>query len=171
MKKLSSVLCIVMCFPVLGAEDTDYARTLKDQGYKYCASAINNAADFLTEKDAGIQSLWNQDDANNHMGLFIASKRYRDANSILVLSGQRTTLGGCDVSFTLTIGTDKSCTSVRETSFKVWKFHGEIQGLPIYNDPTTNNVQVLLQPLGSGCIINKIGILFFEKSDLKEVNK
>ena len=153
----------------MGDDDTDFAKVLREKGHKHCSSSINTAANFLTEKDASTQSLWNQDDANNHMGLFIASKRYSDVNSLLVLSAQRTTLGGCDVSFKLTFGADKSCASVRETTFKDWKFYGEIQGLPIYKDPTTDNIQTVLQPLGSGCIVNKMGVLFFAKGDLKDV--
>lgn len=148
------------------ADETDYAMTLKAQGYKYCNSAINKAANWLVDQDAGTVAQWKEGDADRHMGVLIATRRYANGNTLLHLSAMRASDGGCDVSFSLVVPVEKSCTGLRETTFRDWKFFGDVQGIPLYDDPTTNSISVALQPIGTMCIVNKMGMLFYGKDEL-----
>ena len=42
---------------------------------------------------------------------------------------------------------------------------------PILSDPNANNVQVAIQPLGPGCVVNKMGVMFIDPEKLKSIQK
>jgi hypothetical protein len=57
---------------------------------------------------------------------------------------------------------------VRETIFDKWKYFADMAGAGVYEDPTTANVNVILSPTKSGCLVVKTGILFFTEQPKKE---
>ncbi|AGH81010.1 hypothetical protein PCNPT3_05340 [Psychromonas sp. CNPT3] len=59
--------------------------------------------------------------------------------------------GQCDGSYTTVFYIDKSCSVARETTFKKWKYSGELAGLLILKNPTGALNKVLL-PGGNGCV-------------------
>lgn len=172
MKPLLFVFGLAVASSAMAADAFDYAQMLRENGNKYCSGAINVVSNWLVDQSAGSLSQWNIGDADNHFGILLASKRYSDGNSFMHLSAMKTPSGGCDVSFSLSLPfSDQSCTALREKSFKAWKFYGEIQGIPVYDDPTTNNVQVALQQSGQGCVTIKMGVLFYDKKDIDAMAK
>ena len=166
MKYLKLMVALFVTSNALAVEETDYARILRGNDFKYCASAVNKASNWLVGQDAGTIGLWKPRDADNHVGVLIASKRFSDTSSLMHLSAMRTAAGGCDLSFSLVYTFNKACSVLRDTTFKEWKFFGDVKGIPVYDDPTTSNVQVVLQPFGIGCVVSKMGVLFYDKDDV-----
>jgi hypothetical protein len=78
MKNLLFVAAIVASANVMAVEETDYAKILRGNDFKYCATAVNKAANWLVGQDAGTIGLWKPRDADNHIGVLIASKRFTD---------------------------------------------------------------------------------------------
>lgn len=168
MRRLNLFLAFFCFFspPLWAAENTDYASILKENGYTYCAKVINEVTNWLMGQDASAVGLWKQSDADNRIGGLLASKRYPDGSTVMTVNAMKTASGGCDAFFSWVLPSEMSCPSIREKTFKDWKFYMDLAGVPIYDDPTTSNVQVSLIPSQSGCIVNKTGVLFYEKKDL-----
>ena len=168
MKYLLTLLCLVIASPALSADDTDYTATFREKGYKYCAAAMNRISNWLIDQDGQVLNQWNIASPDEHMGNMLGSKLFSSGNSIMNLNGVKTVDGGCDLAFTLVLPVEKSCASLRESAFKDWKYYVDIQGVPIYEDPTSGNVSAILQTVGSGCVITKVGVFFFSKDALKD---
>jgi len=149
----------------LFAEDTDYSAQLREKGNTVCADKINKTVNWLVDQDAHIVSQWNQKNPNSHVGVIIGSKQYSDGNAMIQVSANLTKLGGCDVVFTYIGPSEKSCPSLRETTFKDWKYFTDAGGMPIYDDPTSSNITVSLLSIKSGCVVTKTGILFYDKDE------
>ncbi len=173
MKSVNLGLLVALCFPTIAnAAEDDYSELLRKQGFSYCAPAINKVANWLIDQDAGTLSQWKEGgNADNHVGILMANKRYKDVNVFLHLGASKNNSGGCDLTFSTTYIFEQSCSSIRETTFKGWKYYGEMQGLAIYEDPTTTNVQVTFQSTGSGCVVMKTGAFFYNKDDISGLNK
>jgi len=165
------ILGFGLALPAMAASDTDYTRSLPEPGYKYCSSAINQVANWLVGQAASSFGIWSTRDADSHISVLTASKRYPDGSGLMHLSTLRSPAGGCDVSFNLTVTTDKPCDTFRDTAFKSWNPYGGTQAIPILSDPNANNVQVAIQPLGTGCVVNKMGVMFIDPEKLKSIQK
>ena len=173
MKSLILGILVALCFPTIAnAADDDYSELLRKQGFSYCTPAINKVANWLVDQGAGTLSQWKEGgNADNHVGILMANKRYKEGNAFLHLAASKNNSGGCDITFSTTFILEQSCSSIRETTFKTWKYYGEMQGLPIYEDPTTPNVQVNFQQTGSSCVVMKTGVFFYDKDEVSSLNK
>ena len=169
MKYLLTLLCFLIVSPTVSADDKDYTATFREKGYKYCATAMNRISNWLIDQDGQTINQWNIANPDEHMGNMLGSKHYSDGNSIMNLNGTKTLDGGCDLGFTLIVPVEKSCASLRETAFKDWKYYDDVQGTPVYEDPTSGNVSAILQSVGTGCVITKVGVFFFSKEALKDL--
>jgi hypothetical protein len=50
----------------------------------------------------------------------------------------------------------RTCPDLKASTFKDWKLFNELNGAPIYQDPTTSDISVVLTPVGkAGCLIFK----------------
>jgi hypothetical protein len=166
-KTVLLIISLAISTQAMSADEKDYTAMLRDKGFKYCAASLNNVANWLIDHDGMVISQWNEVNAEGHVGTMIGSKRYSDGNAIMYLNGIKTSNEGCDITFTQVIPTDSSCTDLREKAFKEWKYFHDLMGIPVYEDPTSANVSMMLQPIGTGCVITKTGVLFLDKADLK----
>jgi len=166
-------LLATLCLPTVAiAADDDYSENLRKQGFSYCAPAINKAANWLLDQGAGTLSQWKEGgNADNHVGVLMAHKKYKEGSVFLHLVASKNISGGCDATFSTTYVFEQSCNSIRETTFKAWKYYGDMQGLSIYEDPTTTNVQVTFQSTSSGCVVTKTGVFFYSKDDISSLSK
>lgn len=166
MRLFIALLCSAFAVPTFAADEVDYADVLRKNGHTYCASGINRVANWLLDQDGATLALWNSANPDGHAGTVIGTKRYSDGNNVVHLTGTPVKDGGCDVAFTVVLPAAESCSNLRETAFKDWKYFTDLQGLPVYDDPTVSTVSVILQSVGSGCAITKMGVFFFSKDDL-----
>lgn len=146
---------------------TDYAKRLREKGNTYCSKVINKAANWLIGQDAATYSVLNDERPSEHSGIVIAAKRYADGNSVVHVNALPTARKGCDVTFTQVVPLEQSCANLRQSVFKGWTYLGTIQTLPLLSDPTSPDVIVLLQPVGTNCVMTKTGTLFYELEDLQ----
>lgn len=165
MKHLSALLLLAVSWSAM-ADETDYAKNLRDKGFQYCAGPVNTLTNWLVGEDAATLSLWNDVAADKHVGVLIASVRDSAATRFLHLTATRTSQDGCDISFSLQANTESSCASVRETVFKGWKFYGDVGGVTVYDDPSTPNVQVVLRQTWGVCQVTKFGLAFWGKDEV-----
>ncbi len=175
MKKILTIILTLLPFilitPHVFAEDTDYAEQLRKNGNTTCLDKINSTINWLIGQDGHVVSQWNVKNPNSHVGVLIGSKQFIDGSVMAHVSASQNKMGGCDVVFTHIIPSEKSCPNLRETTFKDWKFFGDMAGVPIYDDPTSSNISASLLTNKSGCIVTKTGTLFFEKDEPTPKNK
>jgi hypothetical protein len=144
------------------AQDMRAVEMLKSKGFQRCAGSTGDVTEFIYDKDKfGFVNMWNVAQTDRRSAMTVTSKQYSDGRAITVVSTAPNVAGSCDSSFTQVLVADESCTKVRETTFKDWKYWDEVDGLPFYEDPTSKNVVVTLNPFKGACLVIKTGILFF----------
>jgi hypothetical protein len=156
---------------VMAQKATDYTETLRGGGFKYCAPVVQRVATWLVDDNGASIGLWKKADADSRTGLLLLVKQYRDGVALATVTGIKIGDGGCDVHFTHTLPMAGSCASVRESTFKDWKYFGDAGSQPFYEDPTSSNVQVTLVTTTSGCLVQKSGVLFYSKGDIEDAAK
>lgn len=138
------------------------AETLQDAGVRRCLSSVSNLSKFIFEEDDEASlGLWYDGDPDRHTSVTILNKPYSDGAAVAVVSGTPTEAGTCDAVFTHVLMAAQSCGTLRDTTFKDWKYQADLGGTPLYVDPTTRNAKVVLVPFQNNCLIVKTGILFF----------
>ena len=156
----------LLCPVASSAQDVRAAQDLKEKGFTTCAESLNTVTRFLYEKESFAYLVrWNEEDSDRHTALTLTSKPYSDGTGFAAITNTQTTSGTCDATFTQVFVVEQSCTSIRETTFQDWKYYGELGGvgIPMYQDPTTTNVVVVLAPFKTtSCLILKSGILFLK---------
>lgn len=144
------------------AQDTRPIEMLKSKGFQRCAGSIGPVTEFIYGKDSfGFVNIWNPAQADSRAAVTVTSRQYTDSRGISVITASPNVAGSCDSSFTQILLAEESCTKMRETTFKEWKFWEEVAGLPFYEDPTSQNVVVALNPFKGACLVIKTGLLFF----------
>ena len=138
---------------------------LKDKGFKKCADATTAITGFVYKKETfAFLNLWNQSDPDRHAAITLATKTFPDVGpTFTTITAVPNAAGTCDGTFTYILVSESACAVIRETVFKEWKYYGEINGTPIYEDPTSANVVVTLAQMKSVCLVAKSGSLFFDK--------
>jgi hypothetical protein len=168
LRLISGLIVALVVTSVHSAEaDKDYSALLREKGASYCSKAINKTANYLLDSSSEIVAVWNIEAPGQHGASILTGSRVGDTSGISHITASQNGAGGCDVAFTVTIPLPTACAALRESTFKEWKYFGVLSGLAVYDDPTTENVSVMLQPAGSGCVVVKMGSLFFDKASLK----
>ena len=147
-----------------GEEEADYRSItqLKTKGFTTCAGSQSTVTKWLYDKDDfAFFGLCNISKPDVHTATTLAAKRFSDTTSVSVISTSPTVNGACDSNFVHIIIAAESCPKLRDTTFKDWKFFTDLGGTPVYSDPTSESVSVILVQNGEGCLIVKQGSLFF----------
>jgi len=130
-----------------------------EKGFKSCAPLMDGFVKHAHSDDSKYAHLgtWSKADADRKMFSTLTVQRYSDGTGFAVFSGVRNISDKCDAVMTQVLPVpDSSCTSVRETTFKTWKYLQDLGGVPIYEPPGDESTSVLLAPFGSnGCLIIK----------------
>lgn len=122
------------------------------QGVSQCKAMVGLLSKHLAgENPHGAVSTWNSKDANGRMFNSQLVTQFTDGRSFASVTAAPTANGKCDGSYTSVFYSEKSCTLLRETTFKDWEFYSETAGLIVLVNAEKSVNKVLL-PGGSGCI-------------------
>ncbi len=133
----------------------------KEFGASHCIKEIQSLDKFLNKKGtkSGAWSSAAKKEPNKRTYTSLNVRKYNDgtwgyANITIVPSIEN----GCDATLTqLVTFPNKSCSAVRETIYKKYKYYGEVAGKALYKKGTT---KLVLEDLTGSCVILKIEILF-----------
>lgn len=149
--------------PALAGE-ADYASIsqLKAKGFMKCSGSQSTTTKFLYPKeDYAYINLWNALNPDTHMATTVTSKKYSDGAGVSLITTTPTQSGECDSSMVQIFSSTDTCSKLRETVFKEWKYFNVLGEASVYDDPTSDNVSVVLAPTDNGCLIVKYAALFF----------
>lgn len=172
-RKIAGLVVLVnLCFthPAFSEEpeainpETQSAAQLKENGFKACAHAVDDIGHFAFRGDFAYLNLWNQTNVDRHSVLVTGAKTYSVGKSLLTITATETQVNTCDASFTLVIPFPEECAQLRRTMFKDWKFYSDkLDGIAVYEDPSTPTVNLTLQPFQGGCLAVKTGLFFLSR--------
>ncbi|SRR5258708_1226376 len=160
---LKAIIAVFACAVavVAHAQDTRAVEMLKQKGFVKCADRLARVTEFLHGKSTyAFLNVWNSAAPDTHAAATTTGRNYADGPGYAFITSVPVA-SGCDATFTQIFLADDTCTKVRETVFEKWKFFSDLAGGAVYEDPTTSNVNVILSPVKSGCLVVKTGILFF----------
>ena len=131
------------------------------QGFRDCAPDLDAAVKFVHEDDAAYSQLgtWSKDHPN---GEVFNSLTAAPGTGVASFTGVKTAAGTCNTLITQVVpAPTRSCQEVQKTAFKDWKYFSDLGGAPVFEDPTSGNVNVVFVPLGrKSCLIVKQVVFF-----------
>ena len=148
---------IVVLMIALGVAGASYGQTTpgdqaQKNGVRACQQTVENIAKFVVKENPhGSIATWNKTNPDSRMFGAQISVKYTDGNSVAVLSAAPTRAGTCDGYYTTIFTDEKSCSVMRETTFRDWKFYGESAGLIVLENESGSLSKILL-PSGTGCV-------------------
>ena len=150
--------CLIVLAAAANAQDRRAVQQLEEKGFVSCAKSASSVLEFLYEKNSfAFLNTWNQADPDKHA----AAMRTTDGHTFASVITTPNAAGTCDAAFSQIFPASEPCPKILETTFKAWKRYGELAGIPVYVDPTTPSVTVILvQTSGTSCLIMKSGMLF-----------
>lgn len=128
-------------------------RQALENGVRACQKTVEEVAKFvLKENKHASLAAWNK--ANPDARLFNAQVgvSYGDGKSVAILNVAPTRTGKCDSVYTTIFTTETPCAVARETTFKDWKFGGELGGMLVLENKDGSLSKILL-PMQSGCVM------------------
>lgn len=166
MYSLLSISAILLNLTMIAAAQAagstlDALQDLKKAGVTRCSEATEKTLTYLDEEhQSAYLTQWNETAANEHSTLLTLARTYDDTTAMATVTVTKVA-SGCDVTFTQIFSLSESCAKLRDTSFKDWKFYHQLAGAALYEEQTSRNLTVSLVPQPSGCMVTKMGILFF----------
>lgn len=155
-------VAVVLSIAAANAESQGTTRAVQqgmDKGFKTCAPAVDNLVKQVHGDDSKYAHLgtWNKSDADRRSFNTLTIQSYSDGTSFAAFSGVRSLSGSCDAAMMQVLPIQgSSCTALRETMFKGWKYLQDLGGVPLFEPEGDESTTVLLAPLGaSGCLIIK----------------
>ena len=134
------------------AAETVPVEQAKQNGFTTCAGQVDKVANHVIgDSEHGALSTWSKRDTDKKMFNSMAVSKYSDGHSVGVISTSQSVAGGCDSSYTTVFHWDKSCSAMRETTFKEWKYYTEVGGLTVLENES-GSVNKILMPAGEGCV-------------------
>jgi hypothetical protein len=169
----ATIFILSLCTAALAQEpekDTskDYRaiEALKGKGFIACAGSASTVLKFLHKSDDfAYLNTWNVKAADTHAATIFTVKPYSDGHSYSSITTTVRPDGGCDAGFTQIFHFTDTCPTLRDTTFKEWKFYMDLGGVPVYEDPTSTSVVIALAPAGTGCLVLKNGTFYFNPKD------
>lgn len=135
-----------------------------DKGFKTCAGALDILVKSANEDDTkyGHLGVWSVAAVDSHVFDTTTIQPFSDGTQIVAYSAVRSAEGKCDLTMTQILPVTKSsCTTLRESIFKDWKFLQDLGGVPLYERADSPSLTVLLSPLSAnGCLIVKRYVAF-----------
>ena len=129
------------------------ARQARDKGISACLKQIDKVASFLVkDDDHNSNATWSTSNPDSRLFNSQITIKYSDGPGLAVMNVAPTRSGKCDASYSRIFPLDKSCISIRETTYKEWKFNSDNFGaISISN--VAGTVDGVLLPAGSGCVV------------------
>lgn len=147
------------------AENTSYSGPMtqhaKENGVKTCLSAVHKIDKFLYEKagSSGVSSTWNSGNANTRGFTALGLQKYSDGTWGYDVAHVSPTKGNtCDGALSRIVTfPNKSCSSVRESTYKEFEYKGELAGKAIFGKGSQD---LVLEELTGSCIAIRAEALF-----------
>ena len=150
-RKLLNLILIAIATNTLAEESVPVQHAQKYE-FNTCQSLVKGLSTHtINGNPHGALSTWNKNGADPRLFQSIIPIKYTDGNSVAVINAVNTKSGNCDGSYVTIFYNPKSCSAARETTFKTWKYVGELSGLPILENES-GAVSKILMPAGAGCI-------------------
>lgn len=146
-------LAFLLCLAAGGvAAETVPVEQARQNGFTTCAGQLDKVANHVIgDSEHGALSTWSKTDTDKKMFNAMAVSKYSDGHSVGVISTAQSRAGGCDSSYTTVFHWEKSCSAMRETTFKEWKYYSEVGGLTVLENES-GSVNKILMPAGDGCV-------------------
>lgn len=150
--------CLIVLAAAANAQDRRAVQQLEEKGFVRCSKFAGSVLEFLYEKNSyAFLNTWNQANPDKHA----AATRTTDGHAFASVITAPNAGGTCDAAFSQILPASEPCPKILETTFKAWKRYGELAGIPVYVDPTTPSVTLILVPTSrTSCLIMKSGLLF-----------
>lgn len=139
------------------------AQHLYDRGFKSCSADLDKSVKWVHDDDNnyGLHGVWNEKTPDLRMGVVTTSEPYSDASGVTTFFATKDASGKCTVAGTTSMYFDKTCTSIRETAFKTWKFVGDISTTSIYTLGEDASLDAYLTPAKGGCLLIRRFTLYY----------
>jgi hypothetical protein len=154
------VVSVVAVNQVVHAQDTSRSRIVKElegKGFSKCAADLDRVVKWVQdgEKYAHV-TVWNQTAPNQRTAFAITSERYADGSMVTTYTASPDMSGNCSISSAQVFTSTKNCPSLRDDTFKQWKFLLDMGATAAYERDDEKSATVLLTPTpGGGCIVLK----------------
>lgn len=149
--KIFTSLVMSLSFGVALADTIPGEHATKN-GFITCQKTVEKIANFLiSDTNNGALSTWNSKTPDSRIFNSQVALKYSDGHSVAILNVAPVKNGKCDGSYTKIFANEKSCSVLRETTYKDWKFYEEIGGL-ITLQNKSGAVSVVLLPSQTGCV-------------------
>lgn len=144
------------------ANNTVVATQAKNNGVVVCASAVENAANFIIgDRDHASHSVWHSGNPNGRIFTSMTSKGYSDGDAHVTIIAAPVSDGKCDTTYVETFAVERTCISARETVYKDWQFYGELNGtIALENQAGTVNIYLTSQGSGNVCLVSRRETVF-----------
>lgn len=144
------------------AESTlDVVKDFKKAGVVSCENASTDMLKFLDdEMESSYLNQWNSNGLDKNSRLTTLARTFNDGTRIATLTVTKVA-GGCDVTFTQIVSSVETCTELRDTSIKDWKYYKQLAGATLYEESDDSRVTIALASQPNGCLVVKTGLLFF----------
>lgn len=161
--RVLSVALLCVASNVVMAGDTVPKRQAERSGIKKCLAKVEQAADFYI-KDAthAAETNWNSKAPNDRLLSTFVAKSYSDGDSQINMQFAPHA-GGCDTVLTETFVFESACGVVRETTYKGFKFSGEMNGKTLNLTNENETMNVYLTPAGKRndiCLVTKREVIY-----------
>lgn len=147
------------CFAFVGSvvasatsAQTVPGRQAQENGVRACQKTVEEVAKFvLRENKHASLAAWNKATPDARLFNAQVGVSYGDGKSVAILNVAPTRTGKCDSAYTTIFTTETPCAVARETTFKDWKFGGELGGMVVLENKDGSLSKILL-PTPTGCV-------------------
>lgn len=129
------------------------AQGLFDKGHKACSKDLDTMVKWVHEDDTryGLHSIWSADNSDKRTALGVTSESFGDGSMVSTFTSTLDATGKCSTVAVSVLQFPRSCTSVREGTFKSWKFVGEVGSTSLFEQSEEGVLAVYLTATPGGC--------------------
>ena len=126
--------------------------SLKAEGVTACATELDSAVKYVHEDDSsyGLAYMWPKSDTNKRSAVVTTSQRFSGSSMVSTFVSTPDASGRCSVAVIQNFVFKRSCTAIREETFKGWKFYGELGGTTAYDAPDSASLGAFLTATEDG---------------------
>ncbi len=137
---------------------------LAEKGFKKCGPSIGKAVRWVHGDDSKYRFIttWGTKNPDNSIALVTTTYAYTDSTMLTTFTASPDASGGCTVTSSQILPFATSCTALRETTFKDWKFIFDMGATAAYERDQEKSLTSYLTPTpGGGCMVLKQVVFFY----------
>ena len=157
---------LIALIPTTQAQEKGYApltQALVSKGFKKCAQDLDRVVKWVHKDDRNAYvTVWSRTQPDQRTAFATTSHGYADGSSMVTtFTASPDAADKCSISSAQVFTSADSCASLRETTFKEWKYLLDMGTTTAYERPLEQEVTVFLTPTRSGgCIAVKQAIFY-----------